>query len=183
VTTYGLGIVIPLATLWLGTSVVGDLVDDRLLVYLWLKPVARWQLPAAAVLATVTIVVPLTALPLAGSALLAGAGDVALACLLASLLAVSAYAGLFVAAGLWLRRAAWWGIAFVLLWENVAAYAVDGLARFTVTGWAHSIVAIAPGIEVPLEGRSAAAALVVLPALAFAGWLLATVRYRRADID
>ena len=74
----------PLATLWLGASAIGDLVEDRLLVYLWLKPVPRWQLPAAAVLATVSVVVPLTALPLAASALVAGAGDVAWAALLAA---------------------------------------------------------------------------------------------------
>ena len=77
VSTYGLGILVPFAALWLGTSAIGDLVDDRLLVYLWLKPVSRWQLPAAAVLATVSVVVPLTAVPLALSALAAGAGDVA----------------------------------------------------------------------------------------------------------
>ena len=109
VSAYGLGILVPLATLWLGTSAIGDLVEDRLLVYLWLKPVPRWQLPAAAVLATVTVVVPLTALPLAASALVAGAGDVACAALLAASLAALAYAGLFVAAGLWFRRAVWWG--------------------------------------------------------------------------
>ena len=45
VASYGLGILVPLATLWLGTSALGDLVEDRLLVYLWLKPVPRWQLP------------------------------------------------------------------------------------------------------------------------------------------
>jgi ABC-2 type transport system permease protein len=104
---YGLGVVVPLATLWLGTSAIGDLVEDRLLVYLWLKPVPRWQLPAAAVLATVGVVVPLTALPLTVSALAAGAGDVAWATLIAAPLAVLAYAGLFVAAGLWFRRTAW----------------------------------------------------------------------------
>ena len=37
--SYGLGILVPFAALWLGTSAMGDLVDDRLLVYLWLKPV------------------------------------------------------------------------------------------------------------------------------------------------
>ena len=61
---YGFGLVLPLATAWLATSSIGDLVEDRLLVYLWLKPVPRWQLPTAAVLATVTIVVPLVAVPL-----------------------------------------------------------------------------------------------------------------------
>jgi ABC-2 type transport system permease protein len=180
---YGLGIVVPLAALWLGTSAIGDLVEDRLLVYLWLKPVPRWQLPAAAVLATVTLVAPLTALPLAVSALAAGAGELVLMAFLAALLAGCAYAGLFVAAGIWFRRAVWWGLAFVLLWENGVAHASEGFERFTVTSWARSILSSVSGVEVPLDGRSLGAALVVLPTVAVAGWLLATVRYRSADVD
>jgi ABC-2 type transport system permease protein len=183
VSSYGLAILVPLATLWLGTSAVGDLVEDRLLVYLWLKPVPRWQLPAAAILAVATVVVPLTALPLTVSAFVAGAGDVAWATLLSASLAALAYAGLFVAAGLWFRRAIWWGLAFILIWENAVAYAAEGAARFTVVGWASSVLGLAPEIDVQLEAGSAAVALVVLPALAIAGWLLATWRYRSADID
>ena len=153
---YGLGILVPLAALWLGTSVIGDLVEDRLLVYLRLKPVARWQLPAAAVLATASVVVPLTALPLAASALVAGAGDVALAALLASSLAAIAYSGLFVAAGLWFPRAVWWGLAFVLIWENVIAYSAEGAARFTVIGWASAVLGLAPDVDVELAAGPAA---------------------------
>lgn len=183
VSNYGLGILVPFAALWLGTSAVGDLVDDRLLVYLWLKPVARWQLPAAAVLATVSVVVPLTAIPLAASALAAGAGDVAPAAFLAGSLAALAYAGLFVAAGIAFRRAVWWGLAFVLLWENVVAHAVDGAARFTVSGWASSVLGLAPDVDVSHAAGSEGAAFVVLVAIAVAGWLIATWRYRRADVD
>jgi ABC-2 type transport system permease protein len=183
VATYGLGMLLPLATLWLGTSVVGDLVEDRLLVYLWLKPVARWQLPAAAVLATFSVVAPLTALPVAASVLVAGAEDVALPAFAAATLAALAYTGLFVAAGLWFRRAVWWGLVFVLLWENVLAYSAEGTARFTVSEWARSLLETAPGIDVALGARSAATAFVVLPAVAVAGWLLATMRYRRAEVD
>jgi ABC-2 type transport system permease protein len=181
--SYGLGILVPLAALWLGTATLGDLVEDRLLVYLWLKPVPRWELPAAATLATLTLVAPLTALPVAAGALAAGAGEIASRALVATTLAACAYAGLFVAAGLWFRRAIWWGLAFVLLWENAGARASDGTERFTVTSWARSIVSGAPGIEVPLDGRSAAVALVVLPAVAAGGCLAATLRYRRADVD
>ena len=183
VSSYGLAVLVPLATLWLGTSAVGDLIEDRLLVYLWLKPVPRWQLPAAAVLATVSVVVPLTALPLVLSASVAGAGDVAWATALAAPLAAVAYAGVFVAAGFWFRRAIWWGLAFVLIWENGVAYAAEGAARVTVVGWASSVLGRAPAIDVQLDAGSAAVALVVLPAIAIAGWLLATWRYRSADID
>jgi ABC-2 type transport system permease protein len=183
VSSYGLAILVPLAALWLGTSAIGDLVEDRLLVYLWLKPVSRWQLPAAAILAVVSIVVPLTVLPLTVSAFVAGAGDVAWATLLAASLAALAYAGLFVAAGLWFRRAIWWGLAFILIWENAVAYTAEGAARFTVVGWASSVLGLAPEIDVQLEAGSAAVALVVLPALAIAAWLLATWHYRSADVD
>jgi ABC-2 type transport system permease protein len=183
VSSYGLAVLVPLATLWLGTSAVGDLVEDRLLVYLWLKPVPRWQLPAAAILATVSVVLPLTVLPLMLSAAVAGARDVAWATLLAASLAALAYAGLFVAAGLWFRRAIWWGLAFILIWENAVAYTAEGAARFTVVGWASSVLGVAPDIEVQLEAGSAAVGLVVLPAIAIAAWLLTNWRYRRADID
>jgi ABC-type transport system involved in multi-copper enzyme maturation permease subunit len=183
VSAYGLGILVPLAALWLGTSAIGDLVEDKLLVYLSLKPVSRWQLPAAAVLATVSVVLPLTALPLTVSAIVAGAGDVALATLLAASFAALAYAGLFVAAGLWFRRAVWWGLAFILIWENVAAYTAEGAARFTVFGWASSVLGLAHDIHVQFEPGSPAVAFVVLPAIAIAAWLAATWRYRRADID
>ena len=101
VASYGLGILVPLATLWLGTSALGNLMEDRLLVYLWLKPVPRWQLPAAAVLATAVLVIPLTALPLTASVLVAGASGLAWPTLLAASLGALAYSGLFVAAGLW----------------------------------------------------------------------------------
>lgn len=183
VSGFGLALVVPLAAVWLGTSAIGDLVEDKLLVYVWLKPIARWQLPAAAVLATVTIVVPLTALPLAVSTLVAGAGDLAWATLLAASLAAVAYSGLFVAAGIWFRRAVWWGLAFILIWENVVAEQAKGAARFTVVGWASSVLGLAPGIDVHLEPGSAAVAFVVLPAIAILAWLAATWRYRRVDID
>lgn len=183
VAAYGLGIVVPLAALWFGTSAIGDLVEDRLLVYLWLKPIPRWQLPAAAILATITLVAPLTALPLAAAVLAAGDGGLALPALVAATLAVCAYAGIFVAAGLWFRRAMWWGLAFVLLWENAAAYSSDGLARFTVTSWAHSILSTASNVDVSLDTRSVTAAFVVLPTVAVVGWLVTTFKYGRADVD
>jgi ABC-2 type transport system permease protein len=183
VSQFGLGILVPFATLWFGTSAVGDLIEDRLLVYAWLKPVSRWQLPAAAILATASVVVPLTALPVCVAALAAGATDTAVWALLAATLAALAYSGLFVAAGIWFRRAIWWGLAFVLIWENVVANAAEGIGRFTVVGWASSVLGLAPGVDVELEAGSAAAALVVLPAIAVAAWLVGTWRYRRADID
>lgn len=183
VTSYGFGLLVPLAALWLGAAAVGDLVEDRLLVYLWLKPVARWQLPAAAILATLSVVVPLTVLPLTVSAVVAGAGDVAWVTPLAGALGALAYSALFVAAGFWFRRAVWWGLAFVLVWENFTGYLADGAARFTVFGWTSSVLGLEDGIDVELQAGSVAAGVVVLLAIAVASWLAAAWRYARAEID
>jgi ABC-2 type transport system permease protein len=180
---YGLGIVLPLSTAWLATSCIGDLVEDRLLVYLWLKPVPRWQLPAAAILATVTIVVPLVAVPLVATAVVAGTTELLGALVLASVLGVLAYSGLFVAAGLWLRRALWWSLLYILVWENGLARALGGVARLSIASYAQSLVADAAGIQIAYADRQASASVVVPLAVGLAGLVLAVIRYRRAEID
>jgi ABC-2 type transport system permease protein len=180
---YGLTLAIPVCVLWLATASVGDLVDDRLLVYLWLKPVARWQLPAAAVLATATVVVPLIVVPLVIATLVAGTPELALPAAVACLLASLAYAALFVAAGLWLRRAFWWGLLYVLLWENGLARASDGAARLSVGGYARSVLARLADVELGLGERGLAPSLAALALIAAGGALAATIRYRRAEVD
>lgn len=180
---YGLGLVLPLATLWLATSSVGDLIEDRLVVYLWLKPVPRWQLPAAATLATVTIVMPLVGVPLVAAALVAGTRGLIGSLLLASLLAVFAYAGIFVAAGLWFRRALWWSLLYILIWENGLARAIDGASRLSIASYAQSLVADAAGVTIAYADRSPAASVVVPVGVGLVGLALAVLRYRRAEID
>jgi len=180
---YGLGIVLPLATAWLATSSVGDLVEDRLLVYLWLKPIPRWQLPAAAILATATIVLPLVAVPLVVAAIVAGASQLIGAILLACVLAVVAYAGVFVAVGLWLRRALWWCLLYILVWENGLARAVDGAARLSIASYAQSLVAAKADIAVSYADRGTGISVVAPILAAVAGLVLAVIRYRRAEID
>ena len=164
---YGITVAIPLCILWLATSSVGDLVDDGLLVYLWLKPVARWQLPAASVLATSTVVLALIVVPLVVATLGTGTPGLALDVAVAGVLTTLAYSGLFVALGLWLRRALWWGIAYLLVWENGIARASEGASRLSVG---------------ELGGRPLVLSVVVLVVVTIGGWLAATYRYRHAEI-
>ena len=179
---YGITVAIPLCILWLATSSVGDLVDDGLLVYLWLKPVARWQLPAASVLATSTIVLALIVVPLVVATLGAGTPGLALDVAVAGVLTTLAYSGLFVALGLWLRRALWWGIAYLLVWENGIARASEGASRLSVGGYGRSVLAQLADVDLELGGRPLVLSVVVLVVVAIGGWLAATYRYRHAEI-
>jgi ABC-2 type transport system permease protein len=183
IAVYGIGLVLPLATLWLATASLGDLVEDRLLVYLRVRPVARWQLPAAALLATVTVVVPLVGLPLAAAALIAGVGEIGWSIPVAAALGSAAYGGLFVFAGLWLHRALWWGLLFILVWEGGIARTATGAARLSIGSYLQSLLADAADVTLPLGGRSLGATLTVPLVVAAAGLVLAIVRYRRGEID
>ena len=142
VSSYGLGILVPLASLWFGASAIGDLVEDRLLAYLWLKPVPRWQLPAAAVLATVTVVLPLTAVPLTLVSARRGCRRRGLGRAPRRVAGRARLRRPVRRGGLWFRRAVWWGLAFILIWENFVGRSVEGTSRFTVIGWSSSVLGL-----------------------------------------
>src|SRR5690606_13164804 len=113
---------VPVAALMFASSVLGDTVDDRTLVYLWLTPVPRWIMAAAATLASITVTLPLVFVPLVVAALATGGGGALVgATAVATIVGVVGYSGVFVALGLRFRRALVWGIAYILLWEGFVA--------------------------------------------------------------
>jgi ABC-2 type transport system permease protein len=157
-------------------------VDDGLLVYLWLKPVARWQLPTAALLAVATVVGSLVLVPLVVTPLVAGTPELVPDVAVSALLATLAYGAVFVALGLWLRRALWWGLAYLLVWENGVARASEGASRLSIGGYARSVLARLSDVELDDATRSLGLAVSVLVAVAIGGLVAATIRYRRAEI-
>ena len=133
-------------------------------------------------LATATVVLSLIVVPLVVATLVAGTPELALDVAAACTLATLAYAGLFVAAGLWLRRALWWGIAYLLVWENGIARASEGASRLSVGTYGRSVLARLADVDLDLAGRALVVSVVALVVVAVGGWLAATHRYRRAEI-
>lgn len=180
---YGLAVVAPVCTLWVATSLLGDLVEDRLLAYLWLKPTARWVMPAAAVAAVLTIMIPIVVVPLVVAAAVSGVTDLIAATAIASLLAVAAYSGLFVALGAQFSRALWWGLLYVLVWENAIARISDGTAQIAVRSYVVSILSRATDVDLSLADRSAPASYIVPLVIAAGGIAATTWILRRRDVD
>lgn len=180
---YGLGIVAPVCTLWVATSLLGDLVEDRLLAYLWLKPVARWVMPVAAVGAVLTIMIPIVVVPLVIAAAVSGVTELVAATALAAVLAVTAYAGLFVAFGSRFSRALWWGLLYILVWENAIARIGDGTAQLAIRSYVVSILSRATDIDLALADRPPVASVVVPLVIAISGAFIATAVLARRDID
>ena len=59
INAFGLSLYVPVVTLVFASAALGDPAEDGTLVYLWLRPVPRWQIVAGTVLATLTVTMPL----------------------------------------------------------------------------------------------------------------------------
>lgn len=173
---FGLAVVAPVATLVFASASLGELHEDGTLVYVWLRPVSRWRIVAAALAATLTVALPVVVVPLAASAALTGAGGALVgATIAACTVAVVGYAGVFTWLGLRVRRALVWGLAYVLVWEGFVARAGTNTARLSIRDHSESLLArLADGPQRLIEVSLPTA--VVVPLLAAAAGALLTVR-------
>lgn len=180
----GLSLVAPIVTLVLASAVFGDPTEDGTLVYLWLRPVARWKLALAAMGAGLTASLPIVLVPAMIAAALTGAGpELVAATAASSAVAVVAYTGLFTLLGLRVKRALAWGLAYILVWEGFVARAGKGAALFSVRAHTQSILTrIAEG-PARLEHSSMTTAIVVPLAAAVVAGALTTWRLRRQTIQ
>lgn len=168
VQAYGLGLLVPVVSLVFASAAFGDPVDDRTLVYLWLKPVARVRLVLAALSASLVVAVPLSVVPLALGVSLSGAGAALVrGTVWATLMAVIAYCTLFLGLGLRVRRALVWGLAYVLIWEGAVARSARGAAQLSINVYARTLVSRIADVELPRNASGMAAAVIV--PLVFAG--------------
>lgn len=176
ISAYGLGLFVPVATLVFASSVLGEPNEDGTLVYLWLKPVARARIVAAALAATLTVTLPVVVVPLVAAAALTGAGsDLVTGTVAACVLATVAYAGVFTFLGLRVRRALVWGLAYILIWEGFVARAGANASRLAIRADARSLLTRISGGPERLIDVSAPTA-VILPLVAFAVAVWLTVR-------
>ena len=180
----GLGVVLPVVALVFGGAALGDLRDDKTLVYLWLRPMDRWPIVVGAALAALSLSAPITLVPIVAGAALTGFGaDLILATLLAGVVGLVAYTALFTFFGVWLHRFIVWGLAYILIWEGFVSGAGAGVARLTILRYTRSIMSEQTGADVDLAGASLGAAIIV-PILIAIGFLaLASWRLARQDVD
>jgi ABC-2 type transport system permease protein len=119
---FGIGVLLPLVAVIVGTAALGSEIDDGTIVYLLAKPVARWRVVLVKLLVAwlVTVLLVTPAIAVAG---MVGHGDarMALAFAAASVVGGLEYVALFVALSLVTSRALIVGLAYVVVWEGVVA--------------------------------------------------------------
>jgi ABC-2 type transport system permease protein len=174
---------IPVAVLVFGAAVLGDLIDDGSLVYLWLRPVPSWVHVLAAWAATVTIVVPLVLVPVvAATAIIDSSPALLGAAALGGLVAVAGYAGLFVTLGVRFKRALPWGLVYILIWEMFVASAGKTATKLALRSYVRSILATMTDTTIKLGEFSLIVGIAVPLLVGAAALAYASRRLARADV-
>jgi ABC-2 type transport system permease protein len=184
VDTLGLTLMVPIAALLVASATLGQLRDDRSLVYVWLRPISRFSIAAAAWVASMLVTLPTVVIPLTAAAAISGGdGDLIWATALASSLGLAAYCGVFVALGTLTKHAAIWGLGYILIWEGLLAALGSGINRLALRNYTRSLVESIGGADLPLADASSGVAVVVLSAVAALAVVLTAQRLVRAEVD
>lgn len=174
---------IPVAVLVFGAAVIGDLIDDGSLVYLWLRPVPAWIHVLAGWAATVTIVVPLVLVPVVGAtAIIDTSPELVGAAVLGGLVAIAGYAGLFVMLGVRFRRALPWGLVYILIWEGFVASAGKTATKLAIRSYVRSILGSMTDTQLKLGEFSLGAGVLVPLLIAAVALLYASRRLAKTDV-
>lgn len=178
-----LSLLVPVVALVFASAAFGDPVEDRTLVYLWLRPVARWRITLASWAASACTSIGFGAVPTGLIAFIAsGETKMALAALVAAAVAVAGYTTLFLWLGLVVRRALVWGLAYLLIWEQFVARSGTTAARLSILIYARSLFARLADLELPNLAASSAMSVVTPLAVGVVALAATSLTLRRADV-
>jgi ABC-2 type transport system permease protein len=177
-------LLVPIIALVFATAALGDMREDGTLVYLWLRPMDRWPIAVGAWLASITLSLPLTLVPLVVSAVAVdGGGDLVSATVLAGVVGVIAYSALFVLLGLLLKNSIVWGLGYIMIWEGLIASFGSFAAKLAVRGYTRSILTSLTDVDLELGDLSLPVGIVVPLVASAVAIVLASVRLRTMDVD
>ena len=184
-------ILLPLTTLVLATGALGGEVDEGTLPYLTLKPVSRFAIVVAKLLAVLLVSVVLVETSSALAYLIATHGSMTArdlsAILLAGFAGCLAYTAVFLPLGLFLpKRGLIVGFIYVLFWEGTLSGLSTGLATLSVRRYMQGVLEAALGSS-PLAGLypspvSGMASLLVVSSVLLVGSLVTTWRLTRIQL-
>lgn len=180
---YAIGLLVPLSAVMIASPLFGNLVEDRLLVYLWLKPPPRWHIAVAAFGAVVTTLIPVSLAPVLGAVLIIGDTAMIAPALLAALLGVLAYGAVYLWLGLRFTWGLWLGLLYLALWENTISRFGDGPARFSIRSYLVTIVEWGTDQEISLADRAPWAAVLVPLVVAVIAVAFIARTLRTKDVD
>jgi ABC-type transport system involved in multi-copper enzyme maturation permease subunit len=184
------GLVVPIAALVIGDSVLGAEMRAGTFHFTWLSPTPSWQIvlgrwTGGSIVALLTIA-PSAAL----AAVVAGTPESAGAAFLAAAAGSVSYVAVFIAIACLTHRTAVWSLAFVFLVERLLGAALTGIAQLSPT-WESRAIFLAYLDDVPSDvvrdgipqgaGAIVRLAIVTILVLVVATWRMGHMRFTGAS--
>jgi ABC-2 type transport system permease protein len=130
--TLGLGVVLPVISLVIGTGVLGSEIDDGTLAHILAKPLPRREIIFSKLVVAVLITFVTTGVPLYLTGLIADSSRFGFGLLAGAALGSAAYCSIFVALSLLSRWPVLIGLTYVLVWENLLTNLLSGTRVLSV---------------------------------------------------
>lgn len=179
---FGLGALLPLLALLVGTGVIAPEIDDGQIMYIMTKPIARPVISTTKFVVAVVLVVAFGVVPIFVAALIMTGMTAGLASAFAigALVGGIAYCALFLAIAVVSRFAVTIGLIYALVWENLISRYASGVKTLSIRQWAITVadhLTDATSVKADVGLATAAPLLIVVTVLgvAYAGWKLRTL--------
>lgn len=184
---FGLGILLPVMCLLVGTGVIAPEIEDGSVVYLLAKPLRRSTIALSKLVVAQAVALVFTVVPVVLATLIAGDtnGELAIALAVATALASFTYVSVFFAIAILSSNPTIVGLLYAVLWEGSLAGYVPGVRTLSVRQWA-----LAPA-EAMLDGNvtvnvnsdvSIAVGAVLIAAVVVAAFAVAVQRLGRLNV-
>jgi ABC-type transport system involved in multi-copper enzyme maturation permease subunit len=182
------GLVVPIAALIIGDSVLGAEVRSGTFHFTWLSPTPAWQIVVGRWLGGTLVALATIAPAVALAAVLAGTPQSAIPAFVASAVGSAAYVAVFIAIASLTQRTAVWSLAFVFLVERLLGTALTGIAQLSPTwesraiflGYIHHVHDIVRD-GIPAGGAAIVRlAIVTIVVLGIAIWRIGHMRWSGA---
>jgi len=136
----GVGAVVPLTALLVGTSVLGSEIDDNSVLHLLATPVPRRDVIVSKIIVSALTTMLFAALPVLVAGIIAkGPHALAFGCFLGGVLGSIVYSCLFVLMSAALRHSVIYALAYVALWEGLISNLVSGAKYLSIEQWSLGI--------------------------------------------
>lgn len=178
----GLGVLLPVTALIVGTGVLGAEIDDGTLLHILTKPLPRWQIVLPKLLVAAGVTALTVALPLYVAGVLADSVRFGLGLAAASAVGALAYSAFFLALSSVTRRPVLLGLVYVLIWEGLLNNVVTGTRVLSIQ---HYVVTVTDRIAPTplLDGSVSLPVAIVMSVLFTIGFtMLAIDRLRSFSV-
>ncbi len=178
----GLGVMLPVTALIIGTAVLGAEIEDGTIVHILAKPLPRRQIVLAKLVVSAGIIGTVSAVPMIVAGTVAQSARFGLGLAVGCYVAALAYSAVFLVLSLVTRRPVLIGLGYVLLWEGLLGNLLASTRELSIHQYAVTIATRIAPTDLLRSHVGFTVAVVMSAVILVAGTWLAVERLRSFSV-